>query len=115
MSVLSSSPSVLFAGTTWSQLKDRFLLGAGDIYALGSIAGSATHTLTEGEMPSHQHRFFSDEVADANGYTQYGADTGQGWQGDGAGANFWTTVTGTDLPHNNMPPYLVVYMWKRTA
>lgn len=26
-----------------------------------------------------------------------------------------TTGVGGDQPHNNMPPYLAVYMWKRTA
>lgn len=54
MSVNSTSPSSLFGGT-WVQLKDRFLLGAGDTYSNGATGGAATHTLTAAEMPGHTH------------------------------------------------------------
>ena len=54
MSVNSTSPSSLFGGT-WVQLKDRFLLGAGDTYSAGATGGAATHTLTAAEMPGHTH------------------------------------------------------------
>jgi len=54
MSVNSTSPATLFGGT-WTQLKDRFLLGAGDTYSNGSTGGAATVTLTTQNMPSHNH------------------------------------------------------------
>ena len=41
MSVNNTSPATLFGGT-WVQLKDKFLLGAGDTYTAGSTGGSAT-------------------------------------------------------------------------
>lgn len=49
------SPAELYDGTSWAQIKDRFLIGAGGSYALGSTGGSATHTLTVAEMPAHSH------------------------------------------------------------
>ena len=44
-----------FIGGTWEQIKDRFILAAGDTYASGSTGGEATHTLTVDEMPQHNH------------------------------------------------------------
>ena len=108
MSVNNTNPSTLFSGTTWEQLKDRFLLGAGDTYSAGSTGGEATHKLTVEEMPSHNHS---------------GLVTFQTGQCSGGDYNFMqslnvsrlTSNTGGDQAHNNMPPYLAVYMWKRTA
>lgn len=67
-STKSTSPATLFGGT-WVQIKDTFLLTAGDTYNAGSTGGSANHThtsaahthttaghaLTVSEMPSHKH------------------------------------------------------------
>lgn len=50
----STSPASLFGGT-WTQIKDKFVLAAGDIYAAGATGGEATHLLTIAEMPSHNH------------------------------------------------------------
>ena len=47
------SPAAIFAGTTWSQLKDRAIIAAGGGYANGSTGGRASVTLTTKEMPSH--------------------------------------------------------------
>ena len=52
ISTISTSPASLFGGT-WEQLKDRFLLGAGDTYAAGATGGEAAHALTVNEMPPH--------------------------------------------------------------
>lgn len=50
----STSPASLFGGT-WTQIKDKFVLAAGDTYAAGATGGEATHLLTVAEMPSHDH------------------------------------------------------------
>jgi microcystin-dependent protein len=47
-------PNVLFGGT-WTQIKDRFVLAAGDTYTNGATGGAATVTLTTNQMPSHDH------------------------------------------------------------
>ena len=113
MSVNSTNPKNLFGGT-WEQIKDRFLLSAGSTYAAGKTGGSSTHKLTSSEMPSHSH--------------QMNKSTEQRWSSsDGTWANFrcgtssmiggdiYTQSTGGGNAHNNMPPYLVVYVWKRTG
>lgn len=55
MSMTDTNPNVLFGFGTWEQVKDRFLLSAGDTYKAGNTGGEATHSLTVDEMPSHKH------------------------------------------------------------
>lgn len=109
LSVNNVNPSTLFGGT-WEQIKDKFLLGAGDTYSSGSTGGESTHTLTINEMPSHSHKYnlaYSGNDP-ARGFN-YG-NTSVGVQGPGFIQN-----TGGNQPHNNMPPYLTIMIWKRTA
>lgn len=116
MSVSAAEPNTLFGGT-WERLKDRFLLAAGDTYAAGTAGGEAAHTLTVEEMPSHNHSL-SDPI-DKNSI-KLGSMTGDAnWALTKRAAsydyNLTTNNTGGGAAHNNMPPYLTVYMWKRTA
>ena len=117
MSVNSTSPATLFGGT-WEQLKDRFLLGAGNTYTAGNTGGEASHTLTISEMPNHNH---SKIVLSSYYLTQWptagtqDAILANGSTKTNGGNSFGTSYTGGSQAHNNMPPYLVVYMWKRTA
>ena len=108
ISVNSTNPANLFGGT-WEQIKDRFLLACGSTYNAGATGGEATHTLTIAEMPSHNHTW---------GWRKSAASGNNAW--DAAGSDKTGTSsdiigsTGGGKPHNNMPPYLAVYMWKRT-
>ena len=128
----ATNPSVLFGGT-WEQLKGKFLVGVdssdADFETSGKTGGEKTHTLTVDEMPSHSH-----DMDDAV-YGDY--KNRLGIKGDGGGgknlipnmmqttgySRYKPTDTGGGKPHshgdtgsaNHMPPYLVVYMWKRTA
>ncbi len=111
LSVNSTSPSTLFGGT-WEQIKDRFLLGCGSTYSNGLTGGEATHKLTIGEMPKHEHG--------VNNYNAIGSEYSHlplmaGDSKHSFDGNCFTASTGGDQPHNNMPPYLAVYMWKRTG
>ena len=56
ISVNSTNPANLFGGT-WEQIKDRFLLSAGNSYANGSTGGSATHTIAVRNLPAHTHTY----------------------------------------------------------
>jgi len=107
MSVNSTSPATLFGGT-WQQIEDTFLLSAGSTYTAGATGGEATHTLTIDEMPSHNHGLYS-----RNTYQSGTTGAINGWNTGGTSYN--TKNTGGGGAHNNMPPYLVVYMWQRTA
>ena len=112
MSVNSTDPAQLFGGS-WTQIQDRFLLGAGTSYTNGRIGGAATCQLTTDNLPSHTH---SQYVATTGGsisanmdYVDYSTSARTATQGIQTGA------TGKGEPFNILPPYLPVYMWKRTA
>lgn len=110
MSINSTSPSALFGGT-WEQIKDVFLLAAGDAFPAGSTGGEAEHKLTVEEMPAHRHSIKSS--TDMSSMTEQWAMT----RVKQSFAEYFadSSSVGGDQPHNNMPPYLAVYMWKRTA
>ena len=111
MSVSSTSPAILFGGT-WEQIQNRFLLAAGSSYTAGKTGGEATHTLTIDEMPKHTHKV---KYTGGNANGIYGGQPGTSVSVDFAYNNLVIDYEGGDKAHNNMPPYLVVYMWKRTA
>ena len=139
MSTGSTSPASLFGGT-WEQLKDRFLLGGGGSYALGGTGGASTHTLTTSEMPSHRHGLSSTNSGEwlddydwvkplgnngGGGANKSGAvaemciNTGMGQRYvssySAAYSGYIMEAVGGGSAHNNMPPYLVVNMWKRVS
>ncbi len=108
LSVSATSPATLFGGT-WERIQNRFLLAAGSSYAAGATGGEATHKLTVSEMPSHNHGIGTVESVIERG-SSYSRISSTGSQvSDVIG------YTGGSTAHNNMPPYLAVYVWKRTA
>lgn len=88
------------------------------------MGGEAWHTLTVDQMPSHEHRdmMFGGNSGDYFGVNQ-GAQVNPGFESkwnfsytSGTGqAYLYTARTGNSAAHNNMPPYLSVFMWKRIA
>ena len=124
MSVSSTSPAILFGGT-WEQIQNRFLLAAGSSYTAGNTGGEATHKLTANEMPSHTHALRANtswgESETLGAWKQYvssGILMDAGSSGTTITTSYYYDVAqpvGGGAAHNNMPPYLVVYMWKRTA
>lgn len=110
LSVTDANPAALFGGT-WERIGGRFLLGADSTYAAGSTGGEAAHTLTVDEMPRHNHEI--DNLNSSGNATPY--MTVQAQDKKGYGGNVQTMFAGGGKAHNNMPPYLAVYMWKRTA
>lgn len=119
ISVNETNPSSLFGGT-WEQIKDTFLLSAGDTYKAGETGGEAKHTLTVEEMPSHKHAYpFTNSLlgvgaSSANKETNSLTGNGGSWSNIRASGNTMQNTGGSEA-HNNMPPYLVVYMWKRVS
>lgn len=110
ISTVSTNPKDLFGGT-WEALGGRFLIGANGTYKAGATGGEATHKLSIAEMPSHNHDFWLPLLSN-EGLT----DCGEGnnwWRPTGRETS--TKWSGGNSAHNNMPPYLSVYMWKRTS
>ena len=116
MSVNSTNPQTLFGGT-WQRIQGRFLFAADSAHAAGTSGGEETHKLTVAEMPSHGHiigRYTGDASDAGNGG---GVNRGQieapSDRTEDTDNRVWSA--GGNQSHNNMPPYLAVYIWKRVA
>lgn len=134
-------PSITFGGVWEHFAEDKFLLSAGSTYSNGTTGGSATVTLTKDEMPSHTHTqnahthngasgraFVTDVEGKGINESRFTAvssgstytvrfESGDNWWGVNNVGNTTATNqnTGGGKAHNNMPPYLAVYMWKRVG
>lgn len=85
-------------------------------FTSGSTGGNYKHTLTVNEMPSHSH------LIDRSYYTTSGSHKHQGTGGVSDGVNppsgknqLETYTSGGGSAHNNVQPYIVAYIWRRTA
>lgn len=136
MSMNATNPATLFGVGTWARISQgRMLLGADDsTYEAGATGGEADHTLSVDEMPVHSHG-----ISNSGKHTHYfygsNSNNGQFTEGDGIDTEgnshfthnerFLTSSAGDHThtidnagggaAHNNMPPYLVCYIWQRTA
>lgn len=129
LSASEASPATLFGFGTWVQIKDKFLLASGDTYEAGATGGEAEHTLTTAEMPTHSHGLKADGInatyswgwGDNLGTVTIPGTSAVAGQSSANGLFTYQNVynstdnTGGGGAHNNMPPYLAVYVWQRTA
>lgn len=115
----SANPSTYFTGTTWVAYgTGRVTVGHNaadsDFDNINDTGGAKTVTLSIAQMPSHTH---TDSLPL---YTNRSSSSGpriEGTSSDSLEANWSVTTnsTGGGAAHENMPPYCVVYRWKRTA
>jgi microcystin-dependent protein len=137
----SANPSTLLGGGTWTQIaQGQMLVGQNPSDAsfdvLGDTGGEKTHVLTEGELPQHYHGIGHDH-GNATKSVQYAQTTSTGGTAyrvtdiggvvGGGGSSVTLSInvpsfsgnsgmgSGGGNAHNNMPPFLTVYMWRRTA
>ena len=116
LSVVSTNPATLLGYGTWSQIaKGKALIGLdsddADFDTVEKTGGAKTHTLTESEMPSHYHTVPGslDGGSDA-----YPINNGS-YSGPNTSRSYSSGTKGSGSAHNNVQPYFVVYVWKRTA
>jgi hypothetical protein len=110
LSVNNTDPSTTIGGAWTAFAPGRFLLGAGGAWAVGFPGGSSTVALTEANLPAHTHTY--------NSPTYEKRPTWQTWNDPVSSPGAVPTQTGacgSGVAHDNMPPYLVVYMWQRTG
>ena len=125
ISTAAANPSTLFSGTQWEAIQDRFLLADGTVYTAGATGGTPAVTLTAEQMPAHTHKF---NCVDQNGNPATPTNVAEVMSYVGASLGTSTIATngtilkravmataGEGQAHDNMPPYLVVHMWKRKA
>ena len=115
----ATNPSVLFGGT-WEQLKGKFLVGVDssdtDFETSGKTGGEKTHILKVDEMPSHNHFLYGSPYGSAD-WVEGGIQRVKYDVNKKTASNTYTIGsvldTGGSKAHNNLPPYMTVYMWKR--
>lgn len=102
-----TNPGTLFGGT-WVRLTGGFLWASQDGDIIGQTGGEKTVTLTVDQIPAHNH---------GGTYTNAGdATKTHAWLASGGSAMAYESVdTGGGEAHNNMPPYIQVSIWRRTA
>ena len=101
-----TSPADVIGGT-WELLENAFLYSS--IGSTGVTGGEETHTLTMAEMPKHNHfcDFASSGFSGSSWVTKYAQYKPEG--------GWYTKDTGNSQAHNNMPPYITVHIYHRTA
>ena len=115
----ATNPGTLLGFGTWSAFGEgRVLIGIDssdtDFDTAEETGGSKTHALTEAQLPSHRHQVGSHDstagFGGAAGNVEFVQDAGTG-----IGNAVNTSFTGSGQAHTIVQPYIVVYMWKRTA
>ena len=118
-STVSTNPAELFGVGTWEAIQGRFLLAeSGATYLAGEMGGEAEHTLSIAELPSHDHlitrlgwggKGLDNTISRDYNYCVFDSEN-QATLGSS-----YIAKTGGSTAHNNMPPYLSIYMWKRVS
>lgn len=113
IATVSTNPATLLGFGTWVAYGEgKVIVGkaaAGTFSTAGATGGAETHTLAIGEIPAHSH---------TTNIPVYGAGTGSNWLAGGSviGYNYVATNSqGGGGAHNNLQPYIVAYLWNRTA
>ncbi len=115
---VADNPNTLYGYGTWQKISDgKFIIGEGThtdsrgeqrTFTLGDVSGEYQHVVTISEMPSHTHSVPEGGTRSNNtGYRTSAAQWSKGPQTTGS--------TGGNQPHNNLPPFLVLRVWKRIA
>lgn len=115
---VSTNPGTLLGFGTWSAFASgRVMVGVDtgqtEFDTLGETGGAKTHTLALSEIPSHNHteKFSSGANNGVTGIAQANLQSAA----PGINSTYTTDVNGGGGAHNNLQPYITVYMWKRTA
>lgn len=109
----NTDPSTIFGGK-WEPIKGRFLFAEDPKHAAGSSGGEEFHTLSIDEMPGHNHTFPKNVCAYGNIpdiQIQGGGGSKKLYENAGNVTN--TNNIGGGKPHNNMPPYIAAFCWRR--
>lgn len=116
-SAVNANPKILFGFGEWQAVEQgRVLLSQGANYPAGSKGGESSHVLTINEMPSHRHKGL-----DIDNVYIFGWDKGtlKGYDFQNSSTNYSTAnrittgYVGDGGSHNNMQPYISVYIYQR--
>ena len=116
---VSTNPGTLLGFGTWVAFgTGRTMVGIDaaqtEFDTLEETGGSKTHTLTISEIPAHTHNQGSHDSSAGDGGA-YNTEFIRDHSDTANGPNVESSSTGGGSAHNNLQPYIVVYMWKRTV
>lgn len=132
ISVNDTNPGTLFGGT-WSKIENRFLVGAGSSYTAGSTGGASTH---RHDFRIGLEQFYGMMVGDdLSNQGAWSYEQSKYSKSSGRNSSATPVRINNDLPYSStreqadyirysdgdtqtassLPPYLSVYIWKRTA
>jgi hypothetical protein len=114
----SANPSTIYPNTTWVAFgTGRTIVGVdtsdSDFNTVEKTGGSKTVTLTTSQMPSHNHR--PSGATYVRGFGNAGSSSGYASGSQGGLHENEIVDAGGGQSHNNMPPFITAYFWKRTA
>lgn len=143
LSTNSTNPATSLGFGTWVQVaQGRTLIGVGSgvdvngqgkTFTKGETGGEYNHTLSQAEMPSHNHSAsvndnghnhtasFNDRSMDIGSKDTDVLDDSQGSDFTVTTSTAFTGISvsignkGSGSSHNNIQPYLATYIWERTA
>lgn len=119
---VSTNPATLYGFGTWTAVTGRVIVGRDsgqtEFDTLNETGGAKTHTLTTTEMPVHKHGLYWEGGADSDeGFPAVGFNAVQTTDRNYTLASAPTAMAnaGSGGAHNNLQPYIVKYVWERTA
>ena len=137
-STIATGPEELFGGIWEAMPAGRVLLAQGNVetenythnFVAGETGGEFVHQLTVGEMPAHSHNGLTNTTGEHNHSVNLANDDGTNNSNISSAFNVGSGVayvnasgnhshtltinnTGSNQPHNNIQPYIAVYIWKR--
>ena len=103
-----TDPGTLYPGTTWVRVHSAFPWFTDTAGQIGTTGGERNVTLTVSQIPAHSH---------GSVYSQHAPGTkSQAWYTTaGTSLAYGAVETGGGAAHNNMPPYIQISAWRRTA
>lgn len=122
-SYINQNPHDLYGIGTWTRINGRVIVGVSEseseFSSAGKTGGEKTHVLSANEMPSHGHTD-SVDIKNANAEAKgYGLTSTSGFKDrviiNNSGKATHTGAAGGGAAHNNLQPYMALYMWRRTA
>lgn len=120
----SFDPNVEFVGTWVQDTQGRMTMNSSNSEDVGSTGGEKTHTLVEGEVPSHRHTgsgvtFQTSQKGSFGNTTQssyWNMSRGNSLQYERIyDATMTPASAGSGNPHNNLQPYIVCIRWHRVS
>lgn len=103
-----TDPNTMYPGTTWTRIYGAFPWFTDGNGEIGLTGGERNVTLTVNQIPAHSH---------GSVYSQHATGTkDKAWYTTaGSSVAYGTVSTGGGAAHNNMPPYIQISAWRRTA